>query len=115
MNVSIRTAAREDILRQFAYYADEVGSEQTARRFLAAVESTIKKLTQMPLMGVPGEFANPRLKGLRSWPVSGFPSIRIYYLLSRDELKIVRVLHGKRDVQSLLEEDDAEEFDGRGN
>jgi len=52
---------------------------------------------------------NPRLTGLRSWPVSGFGAMRIYYLYNHDELRIVRVLHGKRDVNPLLEEEAGEE------
>ena len=103
MNVFVRTAAREDILRQFAYYLDEKDAPRTARRFLDAVESSIEMLCRMPGMGAPRKLENPLLEGLRSWPVSGFPAMRIYYIHARDELRIVRVLHGKRDVHSLLE------------
>jgi plasmid stabilization system protein ParE len=79
VNITIRTAAREDILRQFAYYLDEKGAPRTARRFLDAAESAIEKLRSMPDMGAPREFQNPNLKGLRSWHVPGFPDMRIYY------------------------------------
>ena len=105
MKLSIRTSAREDILRQFAYYLDEKATPQTARRFLDATESAIAILDGMPGMGAPRTFENPKLRGLRSWPVPGFPAMRIYYLHSEDELCIVRVLHGKRDLGSLLEQD----------
>ena len=46
------------------------------------------------------------MKGLRSWPVKGFAVIRIYYLASEDEVRVIRVLHGKRDVGRLLESSD---------
>ena len=35
--------------------------------------------------------------------------MRIYYLYAGKELRIVRVLHGKRDINPLLEEDSASE------
>ena len=46
---------------------------------------------------------NVRLAGLRSWPVKGFSDIRIYYLASEKLVRIVRVLHGKRDIPFMLE------------
>jgi hypothetical protein len=43
------------------------------------------------------------LQGLRSWPVKGFPAIRIYSLVQDGKLIVVRVLHGKRDLGPILE------------
>jgi plasmid stabilization system protein ParE len=37
--------------------------------------------------------------------------MRIYYIHNEDTLRIIRVLHGKRDVQSLLEKDAGEDED----
>ncbi|HUH62450.1 MAG TPA: type II toxin-antitoxin system RelE/ParE family toxin [Terracidiphilus sp.] len=103
MNASIRSAAREDILRQFAWYLDEKGSAQIARRFLEAVEQAIDRISKNPRIGSPKFFENPTLKGLRSQPVPGFSAVRVYYLHSESELCIIRVLHGKRDLHRLLE------------
>lgn len=53
---------------------------------------------------------NPVLAGLRSSPVKDFEDIRIYYVIQKDVLRVVRVLHGKRDIKSILakeKEDDA--------
>lgn len=97
------------MLRQFAYYLDEKDAPATARRFLDAVESSIEMLCSMPGMGAPRRFENPMLEGLRSWPVSSFPAMRIYYIHAGDTLRVVRVLHGKRDVRSILEEDAGDE------
>ena len=103
MKSSIRPAAREDILRQFRYYLIEQDAEQVAERFLAAVEETVHELCQHPRMGAPRFFKNPALAGLRTWPVKGFPAIRIYYLCDEEAVRVVRVLHGKRDISPLLE------------
>jgi toxin ParE1/3/4 len=49
---------------------------------------------------------NPKLAGLRAWPVNGFPEMRIYYLVSENVLRIVRVLHSRRDIGPMLEADE---------
>jgi len=59
----------------------------------------------MPETGTPRISSNPILSGLRSWPVKGFEDIRIYYLIQDEEIRIVRVLHGRRDIQNILEND----------
>jgi plasmid stabilization system protein ParE len=101
----IRTAAREDILRQYRYFLVEKDAAHAAERFLEAVRLAIKLLCQMPGAGAPKRLRNAKLAGLRAWPVSGFPAMRIYYFMNEDELRIVRVLHGKRDLNPLLEEE----------
>ena len=47
-------------------------------------------------------FTGGSIPGLRSWPVKGFESTRIYYLEDDGKLKIVRILHGKRLVRIIL-------------
>jgi toxin ParE1/3/4 len=109
VNVFVRTAAREDILRQYFYYMIEKDAVRAAERFLDAVQSATEMLCRMPNAGAPKILDNPLLSGLRSWPVRGFPAMRIYYIHSGDDLRIVRVLHGKRDIGRLLEEEAADE------
>jgi len=38
-----------------------------------------------------------------SCPVAGFEAIRIYYLLDEDAIRVIRILHGMRDVKRILE------------
>jgi toxin ParE1/3/4 len=45
---------------------------------------------------------NPALVGLRTWSIDGFDAMKIYYLVEEDELRIVRILHGRRDVERIL-------------
>jgi plasmid stabilization system protein ParE len=35
--------------------------------------------------------------------VAGFEAIRIYYLAETDAIHVIRILHGKRDVEGALE------------
>ena len=86
----------------------ENNAARAAGRFVESVQSAIESLAQHPEAGSPKFLGIPRLAGLRSWPVRGFPAIRIYYLLAGNELRVIRILHGKRDINPLLE-DEAEE------
>jgi toxin ParE1/3/4 len=101
----IQEAARTDILGQYQHYLGHY-VPAVADRFLDAVNESIDSVVAMPDAGTPKQFDNPRLKGLRTWSVKGFDEFRIYYLISDDLLIVVRVLHGRRDVRSLLEEPD---------
>jgi toxin ParE1/3/4 len=100
----IQPAAREDILRQYRYYLIEKDAEATAERFLDAARAAMEFVFRRPAAGVHKKLNNPILRGLRSWPVKGFPAIRIYYLASEDEVRVIRVLHGKRDVDLVLKD-----------
>jgi toxin ParE1/3/4 len=106
LKVSIQTAAHDDILRQYRYYLVEKDAARIAQQFLAAVQSAVETLSRTPEMGTPKHLENPLLAGLRSWPIPRFPSIRLYYIYAGNTLRIVRVLHGKRDIYPLLGEDD---------
>jgi toxin ParE1/3/4 len=103
VNFIVRSAANEDILRQFEYYFVEQDAETVAYRFLAAVQSAIIEICRAPHIGSPKQLSSIKLKGLRSWPVKGFAQIRVYYLTSKSTVRILRVLHGKRDIDSILE------------
>ena len=61
------------------------------------------ELLSMPLAGTPKPVANVELKGLRTWSVRDFDEFRIYYLVQGDLINVVRVLHRKRDIASILE------------
>ena len=78
---------------------------EVAIRFREAVKRTIHQLRQNPRVGPLYPSDSPPLASLRSWPIVGFESIRIYYLAQLDSVEIVRVLHGKRDVRTILEKE----------
>jgi toxin ParE1/3/4 len=105
MKSFISDAARDDILRQYRYLLTERESLSAAERFLTSVQKAIGKIRKNPSIGSPRFFNNPKLAGLRASAVEGFPSTRVYYLLSGDTIRIIRVLHGKRDVGRVLEND----------
>jgi toxin ParE1/3/4 len=99
----LREAAEADILRQVEWYAAQ-GVPEVARRFHAAVLAAIAALLRLPEAGAPVALANPRLAGLRSWPVKGFAAFRLYYVVQDERLSVMRVLHGRRDIGAILED-----------
>src|SRR5262245_42322602 len=102
MRIVLRPAARRDIILQVGYYIDELAYE-AAERFPSAVEQAFQRIQEQPGVGSPRRLDNPKLIGLRSWPVPGFEDIRIYYLQPQPTLiRVVRVLHGKRDLAQIL-------------
>jgi len=72
-----------------------------ALRFSDAVAESIKAVIAMPLSGAPKATTNPRLAGLRM-ACEGFDKFRIYYLVQPEVLTVVRILHDKRDTNTLL-------------
>lgn len=106
MKHTIRPAAKDDILRQFRYYLLKDAFE-AANRFLDAVDESIEAICQMPYIGAPKQFKNLSLFGVRSWAVKGFEDILIFYVVQPDALRVVRVLHGRRDIKKILEREKA--------
>ena len=102
MKIVLRPAARRDIILQVAHYIDEL-AYHAAAGFPSAVEVAVQQIREQPGIGSPRSFDNPKLKGLRAWPVPGFEDIRIYYLHPQPSMiRIIRVLHGKRDLALIL-------------
>lgn len=87
---------------QVGYYIDQDALD-AAERFPGAVEDSIAQLREQPGMGAPRSFEHPALTGLRSWPVKGFDDIRIFYQVLSDRIRVLRGLHGSRDLAELFQ------------
>jgi toxin ParE1/3/4 len=73
-------------------------------RFPAACDATFQRLLERPQLGSPRRFSDSALSGFRVWPVTGFPNHLVFYFVREDNIEIVRVLHGARDIESFLQE-----------
>src|ERR687896_503767 len=93
--------AQKDI-DDITYYIAEDNLE-AAVAFFEAVESTCALLSTMPGIGSARDFRNPRFAGLRMFPVKKFENFLIFYQSTEEEILIVRVLHGARDMAALFE------------
>ncbi len=101
MKLIIRLAARRDILRQIRYYLEEDAGD-AAVPFRGAVNDSILSLTRNPFLGIPKKTNARSLVGLRSWPVRNFEDFRVYYVAEPGALRVIRVLHGKRDLDAIF-------------
>ena len=99
--VFVRPRARRDILSN-AEYLEENGGVETAQRFLDATQSTFEALARMPKLGALCAFRKPALRRLRRWPVKGFDNWLVFYRPRRNGVEIVHLIHGARDIESLL-------------
>jgi plasmid stabilization system protein ParE len=102
MKIGVRPAARRDIILQVGYYLEQRAYD-AAERFPPAVQEAFARIQEQPGIGAPCNFDHPDLADLRSWPIPGFEEIRVYYVLAAPDLiRVVRVLHGKRDLARVL-------------
>lgn len=103
MRVVFLPAAREDILHHIDYFS-AIGQDAIAVRFLEAVGIAVENVAQTPNAGAPHPMRHRRLAGLRTWPIEGFDAVKVYYLVGTGEISILRVLHGRRDIEGILGE-----------
>ena len=99
--VRILPRADRDIDAQVEWLTAQAGFD-VALRFFDAVHKACRSLLAMPGKGRPRKVRNPRLEGLRSWPVPGFRQHFIFYLSTEAGIYVIRVLHAARDVERIL-------------
>jgi plasmid stabilization system protein ParE len=75
-----------------------------AERFLDALAATLIELLENPWIGRPRDMERSELTRVRSFLVRGFESHLVFYrpLDSDAGIEVLRVLHGARDLGSLL-------------
>ena len=98
-------AARGDLLDQAQYY-DSQGGDALGNRFLRQCEAAFARLLRFPESGASVLHRHPRLVDCRFVPVPGFDAMLIFYRLTVDQIQIVRLLHGARDIEAAFSDDD---------
>ena len=98
--VVVQPQAARDAEEIYAYLAQR--DVAVARRFNEAVADTIIAIQQDPQIGMAWQATRPRLKELRWKRVPGFKKYLIFYRVEGDAIQIARLLHGARDIGSLL-------------
>ncbi len=101
VKIQILSAANSDIDKALNYYSNEAGTE-LALRFMAALQQTLRVLSENPRIGTLIEFKNTKLEGIRRWSVQGFKSYLIFYRIVAGIIEVVRLLHAKRDLDSIF-------------
>lgn len=99
--LNVRNKATQD-LRQAANYILVNGDSDSASRFLESIETTFKQLATTPGMGKKMRSLSPRLGEIRQWRVKDFNDYLIFYRIQEQEVDIIRLLHGARDLENVL-------------
>jgi toxin ParE1/3/4 len=100
-----RPAADHDLIDSYSYCAREAG-RGVADRFFAKVEESSARLARARVIPWP----STSISTLRYFPVTGFRAYVIFYRPMTDGIEVFRVLHGARDIDSIL----ADVFDLQG-
>lgn len=95
-----RPAAARDLVEAVLWLRDEA-SPRIAEDFVDAVEEALGLICLHPLMGSGEVGVRLGIPDLRHFPVSGTPYILFYLALER-RVDLVRVLHGRRDIQAEI-------------
>ena len=77
---------------------------ETAERFLHQLIASFEALSFLPKMGALCGFRKPRTRRLRRWHVKDFENWLIFYQAKRNGVEIIHIMHGARDIESLLGE-----------
>lgn len=101
-DVRILPLADADIEECF-YYLQERTDLENAFRFIDALKAAFVLLCEMPEIGSPKRFNNPRLQDLRMWRVKEFEKYLIFYRVFDDQITVLRVLHSSRNITYILE------------
>lgn len=97
LKATYTSLALTDIRAVSVYLAEE--SPDSARRFQLALRDTIGWLKQFPEMG--SKYPHPESENLRVKLVTGFSNYVVFYKASGEELTVIRVLHGSRDMPEV--------------
>jgi toxin ParE1/3/4 len=99
--ITLSDLAVADILEQADWYEAQA-NRMLAKRWEKAVGSALFRITQRPDAGSPCSFEAEELQGTRRVPVAGFSKHLVFYQSHGNEVLVLRVLHGARDLESLF-------------
>lgn len=78
-------------------------SREAAVRFLDCADQTFQRLADLPGSGTPYEALSQAFHGMRRSRVSGFEKYLVFYVEVPEGIRIVRVIHGSRDIEQVLQ------------
>jgi len=95
VRVAWSSGAEKDLLQIWNYLAREASIEN-ANRQIEKIRQLSRLLSEQPQAG---RLRNSLIRGIRSIAT---PPYVLFYRLSDDAVQIVRVVHGKRDIEAIL-------------
>jgi len=94
-------AAVADVLEQADWYRAQSG-QRLALRWERAVTSAIRNVVRHPAAGSPCIFKSSELRGVRRTLIPKFPKHLLFYRFTEEEIFVLRVVHGARDLETLF-------------
>ena len=91
----------KDLIELATYIAN--GNLDVSDNFLLTAERTFVNLGNFPMLGKSCRFKHPDLANIRQKAIKGFENYLIFYQLIEDGVEIIRVIHGSRDIENILE------------
>lgn len=91
--------AESDLDDIWFYLVSETGNVDLADRVVDSIASRLFLIANYPRIGRPRDDIRT---GLRSLTVGGYV---VFYRIDNEDVVILRILHGKRDIARLLEKD----------
>jgi toxin ParE1/3/4 len=103
----VRPKADKDLDDQAYYFATQA-STNLGHRFLLAAHETFTLLASKPQIGWHPRLMHPDLAPLRVFPVSNFEKMLALYLPLPNGIEVLRVVHGSRNLRTLLRREGVE-------
>jgi len=100
LDLHIRPVASQDIDEIVDYFA--LVNTQAAQDFVNDLQSCFALLSENAKIGVQREYRAKALASMRMFPLKKFSSYLVFYMADDQTIDIVRVLHGKRDIERLF-------------
>ena len=100
--ILLRPAAEHDLDAQAEYIATSSGGA-VALGFYRSAEQTFQLIARRPGIGRRIPYRNPLLAEIWMFVMKGFPRHLIFYRISEDEIEVIRVIDGTRDIENLFE------------
>ena len=101
-----RPKAQSDLVEHFTFIGED--NLDAAQRLLIAAEQAFGQLAEIPQRGRLGESQHAKLPGLRTLPIPGFRNYVVFYRPIETGIDVIRVLHGARDIDAILEAESPE-------
>ncbi|MCK5242229.1 type II toxin-antitoxin system RelE/ParE family toxin [bacterium] len=94
LKVFITAEAKKDLLEMWLYIAEE--NIKAADRFLEKIDKKIKMISRNPAMGIKRQELASQIRSLVA------DKYVVFYLIRKNQIDIIRVLHASRDVNSII-------------
>ena len=93
--------AIDDLDIAFEYLAER--NPTAAHKFNEAARKTLEQLAVLPGLGVTRQYDNPQIVDVRMFRMQDFRNYLIFYNATEDGIRVIRILHGARNVSKIFE------------